>query len=766
MRSPLVREMILLRALCVLFTLCATAAWAQGTAEGESVVVLVNSASEASEAVGAHYARKRGVPDSNICRITCTTAEAISRKRFDAQIRGPLRQFLLKRGLAREAKSGGLAALKVRYLVSAYGVPVKIREVYSEGRLEQRRKGLEKERKGTPKWHRQRNAASVDSELSVIARPGYVTSGWVRNPMHESRPGAAYPLLFATRLDGPTPEIAKGLVDAALYAEEHGLFGVAYIDARGLKKGSRYRKGDEWLLAARDALKAAGCFTRVDDRSDETFHPDMPMPNAAFYFGWYEPHLCGPMAKKGFRFTRGAVAYHLHSGSAARLRKERIGWAGPLLSKGAAATMGAVFEPYLSQTPDVGEFTRQFLSGKTFGESAYAATGYLSWMMTYVGDPLYAPFRADRRKAALARKENRFWRDMHDAVTAAGKGSPERALDICSKHATAALFVELAARVRFRSGEAEESMKLYRKLAGMVKDDYSSVQAYAVIGDWLVRAGARPSAERLKRAMDTYAECVRAHPKSPHALLMYRKALRLARVLRLPKAETELWERLAANFSHRAIGRFAAGELWVRKLRRKSPLPSLEVPRTEERPAIDARPGDLAWKKAAAIEKLPFRLGPRHVSRRVRIRLCYNLYALFVLAEISLPARRIEVSDEAFELTLSPLRDAERAVRISVPRHGKSPPGLSLKGARICVRTVQAKEGKRRREIDWVAEIEIPFAALGLRRAPKDVSWSANVVHRCTVPRFPFKRATLFRSWAKADADPLEPACAGYLVFR
>ncbi len=39
-------------------------------------------------------------------------------------------------------------------------------------------------------------------------------------------------VLMVSRLDGPTPEIANGLVDKALAAEKDGLWGRAYFDTR------------------------------------------------------------------------------------------------------------------------------------------------------------------------------------------------------------------------------------------------------------------------------------------------------------------------------------------------------------------------------------------------------------------------------------------------------------------------------------------------------------------------------------------------------
>ena len=741
----------------------------EGGESGEDVVILVNAASPESESVGAHYAKRRNVPDKNVCRVRCTTSEVVSRREFEASIRRPLRRFLLEQGHAQGDGAAGPLRLKVKYLVSAYGLPVKIRDDYS-------RTSLEDMPSNPGQWLvalGKRDAAAVDSELSLVALGDY--------PLGDCRPNALYrkdraaePLLFATRLDGPTPEIARGLVDAALHAEQHGLFGVAYVDRRGLRevdpggRRNRYFLGDRWLLNAQTGLQEAGFFVR-SDRSEGTFPGDMPMRHAAFYFGWYQPGLCGPMAKAGFRFSSGAVAYHIHSGSAARIRSTRLGWVGPLLERGAAATVGSVFEPSLERTLDVGEFAKHFLVGRSFAESAYRASPCVSWMLTYVGDPLYAPFREDRLRAALAAPRNAFWRDMRDAVLAAQGREAEKAIALCARHAAAPLFVEMKARALFLAGRRAASMTVYRRLADMVEGDYSSVAVHAIIGDWLASSGNGPG------ALAAYQTCLSDHAASPHALPVYRKALRLARRLRLTRAETDLLAGLAANFPDRALGRFAAGELWARGLRRTSDLPRIHAPAVTGRVALDARPTDPAWQDATVIESLPHRMGRPSAGRRTRVRLIADDAALYVLAEmyadLSSPASHgAVVTEESFRMMLSPWRDAEHAVPILIPRKPGRRPGERLvlpRGATRCVGPLRVEKDGRVLEIGWVVELRVPFASLGVRR-PRNTLWAANVVHRCSVPEFPFKLVPSITSWAPMDkhTDPLAPECAGHLIFR
>ncbi len=115
------------------------------------------------------------------------------------------------------------------------------------------------------------------------------------------------------------------------------------------------------------------------------------MTEAALYFGWYAENVTGPFARPDFRFQPGAVACHLHSFSAWSVRDPVGHWVGPLLDHGAAATVGNVYEPFLSLTVHFDVLAARLVDGFTLAESAYAATPGVSWMNTVVGDPIYRP---------------------------------------------------------------------------------------------------------------------------------------------------------------------------------------------------------------------------------------------------------------------------------------------------------------------------------------------------------------------------------------
>ena len=88
-----------------------------------------------------------------------------------------------------------------------------------------------------------------------------------------------------------------------------------------------------------------------------------------------------------------------------------------MLTKGAAASLGNVYEPYLQLTPHLDVLNDRLLHGFTFAESSYMATQVLSWMTVMVGDPLYRPYAAWLGFDAGA-NANSDWATYHDFAVA------------------------------------------------------------------------------------------------------------------------------------------------------------------------------------------------------------------------------------------------------------------------------------------------------------------------------------------------------------
>jgi hypothetical protein len=197
-------------------------------------------------------------------------------------------------------------------------------------------------------------------------------------------------MLLPARLDAPTASMVRAMIDDSLMVEREGLWGWAYIDGRDISSGG-YSEGDNWMRHLVAILRQRGVPT-IFDNQPTTIPDDFPVTDAAVYFGWYACNATGPFARQDFQFKPGAIAVHLHSESASTLRSTTNNWCGPLIARGAAATLGNVYEPYLSLTANLDVFQDRLMSGLTLAESAYMSMRVLSWMGVVIGDPLYRPY--------------------------------------------------------------------------------------------------------------------------------------------------------------------------------------------------------------------------------------------------------------------------------------------------------------------------------------------------------------------------------------
>ncbi len=366
-------------------------------AAGDEVVVVYARNSPESKSVAEYYATRRGVPENQLIGLNVNVGDNISRSDFSRLVELPLIEEMQNRRLCRyeigSTTDSNFPAgrptykcveSKVRYLLLSWGFPYRIPE---DPTLKEA--GAEK----FPELAR-RNEASVDSDLTILGAKGFVFyTSCIPNFASEITNTAIHPtngLFMVTRLDGPTKEIAMGLVDKALNAETNGLLGEAYFDERGLKEGA-YVTGDRWITNAALVTRTIGYPTYVDHLPD-TIPATFPMCHVAVYAGWYDGAASGPFAAGTVEFMPGAIAYHLHSYSAVALRSTTQNWVGPLLNLGATVTMGSVAEPYLDLTPQPHRLIeRMLIRGFTFGEASIACQSHLSWQNVFIGDPLYRP---------------------------------------------------------------------------------------------------------------------------------------------------------------------------------------------------------------------------------------------------------------------------------------------------------------------------------------------------------------------------------------
>jgi uncharacterized protein (TIGR03790 family) len=406
--------------------------------EPKDVFVVGNKNVPASREVAEHYLNKRGVPKENLVLLDLPAGEDITRAEYDAKLAGPLR----------EALRGRKDAVKV--ILTVYGVPLRVgpqlqtaAEKEELARLNpeldaarKRVAELEKDRVADPnelaglrkrvaeleaRWWKVAHGeseAAVDSELMLLWWDKYPLERWVVNPLYfqasEKYRRSAPPIVLTSRLDGPSPEIARRLVDDAVAVEAKGLAGSVVVDARGIEfdgKDTGHGLGgyDESMREMAGLLKGAGLAVTLDDRTE--LLPAGSAKGVALYCGWYSLGNFVDCCE----FAPGAVAWHLASAEAVTLRDPKSpAWCPNLLKKGVAATLGPVSEPFTIGFPKPAEFFGFLATGEFTLVECYArSTLFCSWMTVLVGDPLYNPYKkAPKLKPADVRPSPKGGRNI------------------------------------------------------------------------------------------------------------------------------------------------------------------------------------------------------------------------------------------------------------------------------------------------------------------------------------------------------------------
>ncbi len=310
-----------------------------------STIVLYNKNVPDSVALATFYAQQRGIAHDHLIGLECSTEEEISREEYDATIANPLRDIFKERQWwalhETPERKESVTASTIHFVAVIKGVPLKIRaaaaytgDAPSAGPIGNR------------------NEASVDSELTVLPFFSHHISGGTPNPYFQNFRAIGdlenATLLLVCRLDAPTAATVRGMIVDAIAAEKNGLWGRAYVDGAH-NTGAGMGLGDQWLAEITRQLHKVG-IPVIYEETPAIFPEGYPMTDCALYYGWYAGGVAGPFTEPGFRFVPGAIAVHIHSFSASTLRDPNANWVAPLVSKGAAASMGNVYEPYLQLT--------------------------------------------------------------------------------------------------------------------------------------------------------------------------------------------------------------------------------------------------------------------------------------------------------------------------------------------------------------------------------------------------------------------------------
>lgn len=370
------------------------APWGAASVSPQDVAVLYNTAVPESGRLARLYCELRKVPEAQLIGLEMPTTADITREQFEDGIRKPLVKEYEDRGYWRLGRDSEGRVVPVAcdkpVLLIMRGTPLRIKQSPKPDGF--------KPNPADP--FAGRDEAAVDSELAVAGlamRAGDVHPvGPLGNPFHNKeqpfRETGIPAMLLTCRIDAASAETCERMMRDAVATEATGLWGLAYIDfANKGREGEGYQIGEDWLDGVLRANLRAGIPT-VIDRFADTLPKNYPMTRASLYYGWYDWNVSGPFLNPAFRFRPGAVAMHLHSFSAQQLADPNKNWSAPLLERGAAATIGNVFEPYLGPTHHFDILHARLLAGWTWVEAAWAAMPVTSWQGIALGDPLYRPF--------------------------------------------------------------------------------------------------------------------------------------------------------------------------------------------------------------------------------------------------------------------------------------------------------------------------------------------------------------------------------------
>ncbi len=343
----------------------------------ERVLVIYNSSARESLAVAKYYMDQRRIPETNRCRIAVDSADTINQDEFESRVKAPVRKCLDTAGKQ-----------KILYIVFSYRTPyvIRIRDV-----------GYALDQFVADIWDeyspsRPGNEVGAHPYFGEAQSQGNVYAPFVPLATYREQPRASN-IYSVWRLDAADANLARGLVDKAIFAETNGLSGKGCFDLQfggidGLADAGA-ASGDWDVHQGAEFARQAGFTVVEDDQRTEFGTPPSPLrcDSAAFYAGWYNlDHY-----NDAFTWNPGAIGFHLDSASATNPRGG-TNWSANAVIKGITVTSGAVGEPFLEGLPHPDQVFLYLFQGANVGDAFLRSTRWLKWMIVNIGDPLYRPF--------------------------------------------------------------------------------------------------------------------------------------------------------------------------------------------------------------------------------------------------------------------------------------------------------------------------------------------------------------------------------------
>ncbi len=438
------------------------------------VVVIYNTRAAGSREVAEAYAAARGISQRRLVGLECPHQTTITREEFNTTIRDPLRERFRQEGWWQEVRTpGGIEAQapEIRVLATVFGMPLRISR---DAEAAEGKEGAEA-----------KNEASVDSELSLLGVFHAGIDAGLNNPYFRQKQDFArfrpVSIFAVSRIDAHDKETALQLATAGVRAERAGgPWGRAMIDLSGT-----YPDGDNWLRDIFQRSWRLGIPAQID-RHEWSFTDRYPVRDVALYFGWYDRHVSGFAADPEFQFRTGAIAVHIHSYSATTLQDPNQNWTAPLIARGAAASLGNVYEPFLQTSHNLDMFFEALAEGYTLVEASMMSMPVLSWMTVCIGDPLYRPFagRRDFSGAAFRRSGHEDYKAA--AVVLARNEDDPRAAAAALRDAAGRggnLFHEFAGLMEYREGRYRQAQRDFERTWAGYEEPLDQIRAGLLVGE-------------------------------------------------------------------------------------------------------------------------------------------------------------------------------------------------------------------------------------------------------------------------------------------
>jgi uncharacterized protein (TIGR03790 family) len=337
------------------------------------VLVVYNQSVPQSLEVADYYMAKRGIPAGNKCAINSAETTYISDWNvFASAIKTPIKNCL-----------NSVGRDKILYIVFTYQTPYKVGSPARS--LDQQIADI---------WDEYSSGSNRSGRHAYFAEAqsqGNVYQPFISLAAYRQQPSSQH-LYSVWRLDAPSVDLAKGLVDKAMLAEASGLSGRGCFDIRGEIDGFDdyvYGSGEWDIHRSAEVARAAGFAVTEDFHYAEFGSQPAPLrcDDAALYAGWYSlDHY-----NDAFTWKPGAIGLHTDSLSAYDLRGG-TNWSANAVIKGITVTSGAIEEPYLDGVAHSDGVFRNLFEGANVGDALLRNTEYLKWMIVNIGDPLYRPF--------------------------------------------------------------------------------------------------------------------------------------------------------------------------------------------------------------------------------------------------------------------------------------------------------------------------------------------------------------------------------------